>query len=379
MPTKYDVFAHIIQEAPIRAHQLPFNTPIYNHLKTLQEEDVIQETNKQYTPKTNQKTTHWFKIIKYCLKNNLDYNLLFSQNTTQVIQEINTTAPQLRPKTLTNNQKNTQILTYLEENQFILLTKKRPRQGILLKHHLLDELLALNNKPPTKTTQYQDVHKQAQQIHAPPINPYEDKLFAFLAGSAQLEGSTVNIGETRELLLRDIYPDKPKKDIQMVQNLNEATHYILEHLNQEITPQHIQEINQRVLFSLHRNAGKYKRTHNKIQGNPHFTTAHPQKVPQLITEYCKTINQLTNKQELLKGLGHAHNELQHIHPFSDGNSRTTRLVVSWLLLKHHLPLLVIKMGCFDEYMNNTKLARTRDDNKLNQLLTHLLVHEELLA
>ncbi|MBU1199146.1 MAG: hypothetical protein KKF46_06690 [Nanoarchaeota archaeon] len=54
------------------------------------------------------------------------------------------------------------------------------------------------------------------------------------------------------------------------------------------------------------------------------------------------------------------------------------MVLNWILLKHRVPLLVIRMGCFDEYMNLTKLAKKRNDEKLTQLFYHLLLHESLM-
>ena len=80
----------------------------------------------------------------------------------------------------------------------------------------------------------------------------------------------------------------------------------------------------------------------------------------------------------MQRIGYIHNELQYIHPFPDGNSRTTRMIVNWILLKHRLPLLVLKMGVFDAYMSLTKLSKKRDDESLTDLLTKILVHEELI-
>ena len=41
---------------------------------------------------------------------------------------------------------------------------------------------------------------------------------------------------------------------------------------------HIKQLNKQIMFSLHRNAGKYKITQNIILGNPEFKTAPPNKV-----------------------------------------------------------------------------------------------------
>ena len=379
MPTKYDVFAELIEKAPCSASELPFTIPIYNHLKSLMKEDLIKKEGTTYIPIKNSKSQAIFNIIKYSLKNGLNYNLLLSKNTPLVIKELFLHTPELRPKTVTGNKENTQILSYLEKNQFILITKKRPRIGIILKHQLFENIKKLYSiQIELKTSKYIDIAAEVNKIKGNQVNPFDNNIFAFLSGSAALEGSTITIGETKELLINDIYPEKPKKDIQMVKNLNEAMHYVLEHVYEEISEEHIKEINKLVLFSMHRNAGKYKKTNNKIQGNPQFKTTMPQKVPSEMKKYCEHIQTINTKEKCLKQLGYIHNELQHIHPFSDGNSRTTRMIINWMLLKNKAPLLVIKMGCFDEYMSLTKLSKKRDDKKLTKLFHHILLHENLI-
>lgn len=380
MPTTYDVFAEIIEHAPCKAKDLPFKRPVYAQLQTLTNKGLITKTDGTYLPVKNAKTQVLFKIIKYCLKNGLNYNRFLSKKMPLVVKELFTHAPNLRPKILQANKENTLLMNYLEENQFVLLVKKRPRRGIVLNHHLFNELFELNEqKERFETTPYLYIKKEVLSIKTSQTNAFDDNIYEFLSGSAQLEGSTITIGETRDLILNDIYPEKPKKDVQMVKNLNEAIHYILEHLNEEITTKQIRELNKLVLFSLHRNAGEYKTTQNKIQGNPAFKTADPRHVPSMMQAYCKNVQRIQNKEQCAEQLGYIHNELQHIHPFSDGNSRTTRMVLNWLLLKNRFPLLVIKMGCFDEYMTLTKLSKKRDDRKLTHLFHHLLVHESIVA
>ena len=66
------------------------------------------------------------------------------------------------------------------------------------------------------------------------VNPFDTKYFAQLTGSAQLEGSTISLGETVDLLTKDIYPDKSAKEIQMVKNINEAMHYSLDIIDKDL-------------------------------------------------------------------------------------------------------------------------------------------------
>lgn len=140
----------------------------------------------------------------------------------------------------------------------------------------------------------------------------------------------------------------------------------------------IMEINRLVMFSLHANAGKYKKSQNKIQGNPDFKTANPREVPLLMHELCSDIAEIQSRKQCIERIGFVHNQMQRIHPFSDGNSRTTRMLMNWLLIKFRFPILVIRMGSFDEYMSLTKISKKRDDEELNQLFMEMIFHEQLV-
>ncbi len=378
MPTIYDVFAAVIEHAPCAAKDLPFVGRVYAQLDTLVKEGLLEKEGTRFVPKKTERATRIFTIIRYSLKRGLNHNIFFSKNTPTIVKELFKHAPDMRPARLRGNQDMTRTLTFFEENQFILLTQLRPRRGIVLEHTLFNEILSLNeDRTEPKQIPCIPVEERLLRLPEERVNPFDEKVFDFLSGSAQLEGSTVTPGETKEMLLNDIYPDKPKNDIQMVKNLNEAMHYLLENLAEEITPERIQEVNKAVLFSLNRAAGRYKKTQNKIHGNPRFTTATPEEVPRKMDDYCRFLASITTKEACAKELGRIHNELQHIHPFTDGNSRTTRMIVNWMLLKHKLPLLVLKNGCFEAYMNRTKLAKKRDDEELKLLLQQVLYHESI--
>jgi len=372
MVTKYDVFAEIIEKAPCQINKLGFKKPIYSQVNSLVKIGWIKKISGIITPIKNDKTLKAFKIIKYCIKKGINYNVFFSENMKKVLFQLNNNQSKLRPNKLKGNKENLKILDYLEKNQFILVVRKRPMEGVLLKHQLLDEFIIIN-----KTKFFEEIILKKILLNLKPqlINPFDIKIFEFLTGSAQLEGSTVTIGETIDLIVKDIYPKKPQKDSQMVKNLNESIKYVINNIKEEITTNHLKELNKMTLFSLHANAGKYKVTQNKIQGNNYFKTANPREVPLLMENFCEILKGIKSRKDLLNNLGRIHNEFQRMHPFSDGNSRTARLIVNWMLIKNELPLLVLKMGSFDEYMNLTKLSHSRDDNRLNKLFLHILVHE----
>ncbi|MDI6738404.1 MAG: Fic family protein [Nanoarchaeota archaeon] len=376
MTTKYDVFAAIIEKSPCKQNDLDFKSPVYMHISSLQKQGWVRKNHGLLTPVKDKSTQNVFRIIRYCLNHGLDHNAFFTKSMRKVLGCLPQGLPELRPEQLKGNKEITRILKYLEQNQFILKHSIKPAKGRMLKHRLLEWAAEFHGmRIALKLTERPDLIQKILKHKAEPINPFEEKAFSFLAGSAQLEGSTITEGDTRELLLRGIYPDKPSEEIQMVKNLNEALKFIVSNKDREITPERIQEINKLVMFSLHANAGNYKITQNRIQGNPSFKTAKPEEVPRLVKGFCDELAGVDKKETLLRKLGCKHNQLQRIHPFSDGNSRTTRMVLNWIILKHELPIIILKMGSFDEYMSLTKLASMRDDENLNQLFLELIVHE----
>lgn len=382
MPTKYDVFAQVIEKAPCKPKDLKFYKPIYFHLNSLIKNKWIKK-NKQglLNPIKSHETEFIFEILKWSLKNNINYNFWFSKNLPQILSILPKSMPIINPPKLSNNKKIQEIIHFFEENQFLILWKRKPKLGTLLNNFpfdLLKEKYNIREEIKEKYLSYKEISKRILKIQKKEINPFGIKIFEFLAGSAQLEGSTVSIGETVDLILNSIYPDKPSQDIQMVKNLNEAMHYIIDNLDEKLTLNYLKEINKICLFSLHKGAGKFKKTQNKILGNPHFKTTPPEKVIMKLEEFCEQLNKIKTREECLKQLGFIHNQHQRIHPFIDGNSRTTRLLVNLFLMKFKLPLLILKTGAFEKYMSLTKLSHKRDDENLRNFLLHLIFHEELL-
>lgn len=382
MPTKYDVFAKIIERAPCKPKDLGFDTPVYAHIDSLLTDNWVKKSEEGVLiPIDNKTTRKIFEIIKWSLKNNINPNIWFSENFKKILRVLPKNIPKINPRELSANARNNIIIDFLVKDQFILIYKKSPKLGTLLNHkiwNLLQDYYEQEIEIKEKYLPLGKVTKLILSTKKREINPFELKLFEFLAGSAQLEGGTITIGETIEMLTRDIYPEKPPRDIQMVKNLNEAFDYILNHLKEDITLEHIMELNKLVLFSLHKGAGQFKKSHNKIAGNVDFKTAFPKDVVPLLIDFCEKFNSIGSREYALSELGFIHNEFQFIHPFSDGNSRTTRLIVNWLLMKHKLPILILKKGAFEKYMSLTKLSKGRNDQDLTKFLSHVIYHEELI-
>jgi len=158
--------------------------------------------------------------------------------------------------------------------------------------------------------------------------------------SSQIEGAAT----TREIAKRMLQENrKPRsKDEKMIVNNYVTMKHIVDLKNEAITPDKILEIH-RLITSRTLEKPEYEghfRENNEIAVYSHDGTLlhkpveYPE-VPKLINELCDFAN---NKDEnfihpIIKGII-IHFLVGYIHPFNDGNGRTSRALFYWYLLKN---------------------------------------------
>ena len=124
--------------------------------------------------------------------------------------------------------------------------------------------------------------------------------------------------------------------------------------------------------------GKIRDVPVYIKGNESFKAAKlddiEPKLFALLEKYNVFIRKRRHKlSEILEFAGYLHNEFQHIHPFRDGNSWTTRLITFHMFLFLDIPILDIPLGLLEEYLFATKASKKRDDKKLTQVLQKIIL------
>jgi Fic family protein len=177
--------------------------------------------------------------------------------------------------------------------------------------------------------------------------------------STAIEGSSLTYEDTR-LLLNDGLTPKGKliKDIDMVRDHHKALEFVIANSKKqkEVTPELIRQIAGMIMKNtgaIHSSmAGDFDSSKGDYRllsvyvGDTYFMSY--QKVPAAVERLCSEINE-RNKD----GMGitdvydlafDAHIWLVSIHPFADGNGRTSRLLMNYILSSHNLPMAV----CFTE-------------------------------
>ena len=90
------------------------------------------------------------------------------------------------------------------------------------------------------------------------------------------------------------------------------------------------------------------------------------KVPELINNWCNVVNEETEDKIGLLACSHA--EFERIHPFSDGNGRTGRLLLFILALKLKIVPPILKKERRYAYYKYLELAQTREQTDPLELL-----------
>jgi Fic family protein len=162
--------------------------------------------------------------------------------------------------------------------------------------------------------------------------------------SDAIEGNSLTLKETK-LVLEDglTIKGKPLKEHLEAINHKDAIKFV-EHLvnkGSRIDILAIRQIHSLILAKIDdKEAGKYRNTPVRISGSSH-TPPKSTLIPQLMTDFNNWLKSPKSTANILEYAAIAHFKLVHIHPFSDGNGRTARLLTNLILMKHGFPPAVV--------------------------------------
>lgn len=196
--------------------------------------------------------------------------------------------------------------------------------------------------------------------------------------SSGIEGSTLTETETRLLLEEGTTPKgKPLEHSLMVKDHYEALRYVLESAQKKQVPDiaFIQSINARVM---RHTGGVYNtalgeidaakgmfRKGNVSAGGSYFVGY--DKVPDYTERLCERLrDQLATANNFpakLRLSFVAHFDLVSIHPFYDGNGRTSRLLMNFVQEYFGLPLAIVYQQDKNDYFEALIASRKQENTK----------------
>ena len=402
MVTKYDIFELVYKNrAPMKPADVvrEFDKSeddyhaVHKQLRGLVAMGLFRKTKYGFEVDMTRKAEILYGVIQHCLKNNVSYNYLLDKNFAAFLskalqkEEITSKDVDVHPRTFKK------YIEILNRFGLVLMISKKPLRAKIFYNILLNNLLVYfdyKHEVITESSHIYDkeierelnifkrLRKKNETLYRKIIREFE---ISFIYHSLSLEGNPITLLETFKILQDKVIPSNLKSlDVDEVKNYQDAILQMLKDSSQK------KVLNITAILNYHRLAmrhipsiaGKIRTGEVYIKGNPNFKMTNAKNIKKeldvLFEDYVKFVKK--EKLSLKKILNFAvyfHNEFQHIHPFIDGNSRTTRLITFHLLQSLDIPISDIPFGLLNEYLNYTKSSKKREDDKLYKTLQKIIL------
>ncbi len=220
----------------------------------------------------------------------------------------------------------------LEDKTKKLLSKKDPLYGILTEeeNELLEKIKSDNQK------------KIKKMDNLAWKNYYEWFIVQFTYNTNAIEGSTLSQEDTNLILFENTVPrGKSTREINEAQNHKEAFDFIIEY-DGNMTKRFVLNIHKKLMHNiLWKAAGRFRDVDVYIRGVDMIPPPHnivEQEFKKLMAWYSKS----RRKYNPIVVAAYFHSAFESIHPFRDGNGRSGRLIINFMLRKEGFPMIDIK-------------------------------------
>ena len=343
-PTRFDVLVCMSQiEEPEKKKILRFlrrnilfenlSERVLNlRLKELEKDGFVKDMKVNLE---NPKTVDCLAFLYWSKMKGLDYNKLLSRRAVAVFKKLFERGP-LTLGDLTEEFSKPTALKYigiLEENGFIAALKRKP---LTLSANLNDLTFFYANFLDLSFENFE------RQFEAPEVPKIRSKKLTDLLVKLHAYSTTVTEGNTAteedvEKIFNNYPVELTPREVTEILNARSAVEELFRIRKNKIDLPGIKNLHKILMSNLIDNAGDFCYWRKKIAG---FKTKLPSSKEEIDFSTGALLNFCKNEMNPLISASIVHFVFASIHPFADGNGRMARLLHSWILLKHDLPLFV---------------------------------------
>ena len=200
-----------------------------------------------------------------------------------------------------------------------------------------------------------------------------DLSISFTYNTNAIEGSTITLHETEEIIKRKISPNKPLRDVQETINHSKVFFKVINEKS---------ELSNKLILKLHKEifldtkediAGKFRDYLVRVGD---YRAPDWQDISKLIKEFFIWYNQNKKFMHPIELAARAHYKFEKIHPFGDGNGRIGRLIISRILKNWNYPILIIEYKKRKSYYH----ALSKDENDFLGwfIRSYIKAHKDIL-
>ncbi len=246
--------------------------------------------------------------------------------------------------------------------------------------------IAMNEKLKQLLCECDMLRKRLSELRPLPVEALQkiEDAFAieYTYESNRIEGNTLTLQET-DLVVNEGVTIAGKSMREHLEAINhaEAISYIKDFAKDdiEISESTIKDIHAIILHSIDRsNAGRYRNVPVMISGSRHVPPQPYMIEPQMEQFMARFAEMEKQKAHPVIIAAYLHDELVRIHPFIDGNGRTSRLLMNLYLLRSGYTLITLK-GSNEEKINYYKALEASHTENNPTDFQHLVVSAEIAS
>ncbi|MDP1728994.1 MAG: Fic family protein, partial [archaeon] len=179
---------------------------------------------------------------------------------------------------------------------------------------------------------------------------FKNYVIEFAYNTASIEGNTISLEEARNLLNEGITPkDRTLREVYDLQNTEKVFFELLNlNIKTELNHDLIVNIHDKLLANIDERKG-YRTTDIRVV-HSNFDASPGKYVRTDMDLLLKWFNENNNKVHPLVLAIVFHHKFEKIHPFSDGNGRTGRMIANYILLKKGFPPMIVHKKTRKEYL-----------------------------
>lgn len=197
---------------------------------------------------------------------------------------------------------------------------------------------------------------------------YDNFVVSFTYNTTSIEGNTIPLNDVRKILfdekiqlknktLREIYDLRNTKDtfFSIVDSKKSMSIDFIINIHKKL----VKDVDERIGFRKH----DVRVIKSRFDSAPYF------RIEKEMTELINWYNENKKLNPFILATIF-HHRFEKIHPFSDGNGRTGRLLMNYILIKNNYPPIIITKKNRDKYLQSLEFADKSEE--YSKLLSFLL-------
>ena len=206
----------------------------------------------------------------------------------------------------------------------------------------------------------------------------KDFVIRFTYNSNAIEGNPLTLRETALVLADKIAPQGTGTD-SVIEAINGKDAWDFAQANRgQLSEAFVKKLQYHVTKNTAcRIQGEYRDSQVGITGSE-WRPPSPIHVPKQMKGMCAEYSKKRKKLHPIELAAWLHNRFVQIHPFTDGNGRTARLILNWILIKNRFPPVIIYVKNKQEYYSAIGAGDAGDNKPFANFLGRQLVGQYTL-